>query len=288
MKPTFILLALLSCFVIPGNAQESAPVSAPVNYGTQGNVAQNRSLYELELQRAAQEARRMKELKAAIASTGFAPPPTITTASQFLAANRPPMPPPSEQPEVERSEAYVPDFENPTRPSSVPSRPVQPSGNTPNFEMPEKERSFFKWIKGKKDDDSVSDLPPVGASQYETTNPYEEPGATDAPPAPPTDQGIPDVPAMNEEPAPIMRSSTPPVAEAPSEPAPIFVRREEPVTESVETAVVEKDTDAYVSGVLVKLFAGTQVAVLGKNGGDAAVRLPDGRVGTVKWKSLSL
>lgn len=288
MKPTFLLSALLSCFLISGNAQESAP--APINYGTQGNAAQNRSVYEIELQRAAQEARRMKELKAAMASSAFAPPPPITTADQFLAANRPPMPPPSEKPEVERREAYVPEFETPSTPSSVPSRPVEPSGNTASFEMPEKERSFFKWIKGKKDDDSISDLPPAGAAQYETDNPYQEPGETSAPPAPtapPVEQGIPDVPAMNEEPAPIMRNSAPPQVEAPSEPAPIFVRREEPVAASGETAVVEKDTDAIVSGVLVKLFAGTQVAVLSRNGSDATVRLPDGRVGTVKRKSLS-
>ncbi|MDF1658462.1 MAG: hypothetical protein P1U58_12680 [Verrucomicrobiales bacterium] len=286
MKPTLILSALLSCFVISGNAQEPAPVSGPVNYSTQGNASQNRSVYELELQRAAQEARRMKELKASIAASAFGPPPPITSADQFLATNRPPTPPPSEEPEGEGSAAEVPEFEN----ASVPSRPVEASGNIPTFEMPEKERSFFKWMKGKKNDDSAIELPPAGSSQYETGNPYEAPDVSSTPPeppAPPENQGIPDVPAMNEEPAPIMRSSTPPAVETPSEPAPIFVRREEPVAASGETAVVEKDADAIVSGVLVKLFAGTQVSILERNGSDVTVRLPDGRVGMLKKKSLS-
>ncbi len=232
----------------------------------------------------------MKELKAAMASTAFAPPPAITTASQFLAANRPPMPPPSENPEIERSEAYVPEFETPSTPSSVPSLPVEPSGNTPSFEMPEKERSFFKWMKGKKEDDAVSDLPPAGAAEYETANPYEEPDMSSSPPEPPApvvSQDIPDVPAMNEEPAPIMRPPAPPVAETPSAPAPIFVRREEAAGPSGEVATVEKDADAIVKGVLVKLYAGTRVSVLDTGGSDATVRLPDGRVGTVKRKSLS-
>lgn len=304
MKPNLILSALLSCFVISGNAQESVPITS---YGTQGNAAQNRSVYELELQRAAQEARRMKELKAAMASSGFAPPPPITTASQFLAANRPPMPPPSEAsdaPEGERPAAYVPEFESrpttpsrpvsaPSRPVSTPSRPVSGGGGEPSFALPEKERSFFKWMKGKKAEDEGADLPPVGAAEYQNTNPFEAPETGSAPPEPPApepmSEGIPDVPAMNEEPAPIMRDSAPPAPamEEPAEPAPIFVRREEPVAAAAETAVVEKDADAVVSGVLVKLFAGTEVAVLSRSGSEATVRLPDGRVGTVKRKSLS-
>ncbi|MEM1440695.1 MAG: hypothetical protein AAGF67_00030 [Verrucomicrobiota bacterium] len=292
MKPTFLLSALLSCFVIQGNAQESVPATAPTNsYATQGNVSQNRSIYDQEMQRAAVEARKMKELKAAIASQSFGPPPaTITTASQFLAANPPAVPPAPQSSEVERSAAYVPEFDNPETSSSAgstPSRPVESSGAVPDFELPEKqERSFFKWLKNKKDEPEFEGLPPAGASRYEQ-NPYESPATNSSPPepAPPaTSNGIPDVPAMNDSvPAP----PAPPSAGENSAPASIFVKRDNGAPAAAETATVEKDSEAVVNGVIVKLYAGTQVTVLSKTVSEATVRLPDGRVGSVKRRSLS-
>ncbi|MEM6916622.1 MAG: hypothetical protein AAF491_08670, partial [Verrucomicrobiota bacterium] len=166
MKPTLLLSALLSCFVLQGNAQESVPASpAATSYATQGNVAQNKSVYDQEMERAAFEARKVKELKAAIASQSFGPPPApITSASQYLAANRPPVPPPSQAPAAERPAAEVPTFNtapsSPAPSSSAPPRSSSPNAGVPDFELPQKqERSFFKWLKNKKEEPQYEDLP---------------------------------------------------------------------------------------------------------------------------------
>lgn len=272
MKSLLYSLASLSCFVFSGNAQDAVPPA----YVTQGNVQQNRSTYENELQRAAQEARQKKELMASMAASGGTAPPVITTAEQFLAADRPPMPAPSEpRPAPVRGEAYVPSFDAPST----------NTGSTPagSFEMPEKERSFFKWLKTKKKKTTDPTFEPVGASDY--TNPYEEPGNADtaesapAPPAP-----IPDAPAMNEPAPPVPSVTAAPVSEGP---APIFVPRETGFPAGAEIASIKKDTEIFADEVLVRVFAGTQVAVMGQNKDDVAIQLSDGRLGVIKKKFLA-
>lgn len=185
----------VSLFPFVGNGQDSgtaaAPSSAATAYGTQGNAALNKTLHERELMQAAQEARQLKELKAAMAAqSSYAHPQTFLTAEQFLAANRPPMPPPSESPPVQRS-SYVPEFQtgvvnNTADPSSAPNPVPTYSNPTP---VEKKSAGLFDLFKGKKG----------GSSEY-SQDTYAGP---DVPPAtyvnpqpetPPVER-----PAVNEE-----------------------------------------------------------------------------------------
>ncbi|MDF1824331.1 MAG: hypothetical protein P1U68_06795 [Verrucomicrobiales bacterium] len=262
MKRLLSFLALLSCFAFTGNAQESVPQT----YVTQGNVQQNKSIYENEMQRAALEARRLKELKAAMASSGANPAPVYTTAEEFLAANRPPMPAPSEpRPAPVRRDAYVPDFDvsesNPDGGSSV--------------EMPEKERSFFKWLKGKKKKEPEVSFEPVGASEY--SNVYEEPVSEEAAP------GVPMAPEFADPPA---ASSAVSRSDSEEERSSIFVSREQGFAPGSQLATVKKETEILADDVRVRVFPGTSVAVLGEDKGDVAIQLSDGRIGLIKEKYL--
>lgn len=269
MKSRLSLLALLSCFAVAGNAQDAVPQA----YITQGNVQQNKSTYDNEMQRAAQEARRLKELKAAMASSGAGPAPVFTTAEEFLAANRPPMPPPSSEPRPSpvRRDAYVPDFDD--------SGSSSGAGGGTSPEMPVKERSFFKWLKSKKNKTPDPILEPAGASSY--ANPYEEPtGAESAPEF-----------AMAPEPEPATPSVTvngvaSPVDSEESRSS-IFVNHEQGFAPGSELAVVKKDAEIFADNVLVRVFSGTQVAVLGEDKGDVAIQLLDGRVGLIKKRNLA-
>lgn len=176
MRARYLVLVGVSLFPVLGNGQDggaTAPSPATTAYGTQGNAALNRTLHERELMAAAAQARELKELKAAMAAqaqANYSNPQTYMTAQQFLAANRPPTPPPSETEPVERSDSYVPEFRtggvNTT--AEPPSNP-EPVPTYSNPGMPEKKRTgLFDLFKGKRD-----------APEY-TENPYEGP---DVPPA---------------------------------------------------------------------------------------------------------
>lgn len=197
MSARYLVLVGVSLFPIVINGQDSGATSSAglaTAYGTQGNVALNRTLHERELMAAAQEARELKALKAAMAAqaqANYANPQTYMTAQQFLAANRPPAPPPSETEPVVRRDSYLPEFQtggvNTT--AEPPSNP-EPVPTYTNPVMPEKKRTgLFDLFKSKKE-----------TSPEYTENPYEGP---DVPPAtyvdPETEAPVVDNLATQEE-----------------------------------------------------------------------------------------
>ncbi len=127
--------------------------------------------------------------------------------------------------------------------------------------------------------------------------PYPAPGGSPALAPAPTEVagGIPTPPSFDDsapaKPAPM--PAAPAAAPAPAEatgsdaaPASIFVDRSRPAA-SAPSASVLTTTQATVSGVLVRLYEGTEVSVLERNGSMARVRLPDGREGTIAASALS-
>lgn len=123
--------------------------------------------------------------------------------------------------------------------------------------------------------------------------PYPAPGTTPAPAAAPAQpSGIPSPPSF-DGPAPAAAPAPAPAPAAPaaseggeSGGASIFVNRSRPEAAG-QTASVLSTTQATVSGVLVRLYEGTQVSVLERSGSMARVRLPDGREGTIAASALS-
>lgn len=152
----------------------------------------------------------------------------------------------------------------------------------------EKKPSLFGRLFAKE-----KEAPPAPATVAST--PYPAPGGTPAPPAPPTETaaGIPAPPSF-DDPAPAKPAPMPPApATAPevttgseAAPASIFVDRSRPAAPAPAASVLTT-TQATVSGVLVRLYEGTEVSVLERNGSMARVRLPDGREGTIAASALS-
>lgn len=174
MKSTLPFVLGISCFVLSGNSQdEGETVSygpAATAYNTQGNVAYNRSQAERELDRAAQEARALKELMYSRAAlNGTPPPPPPRTAAEFLAANKPPPPPPSDSPKppVRTSRDYVPTFET----GGVNTPAPAPVTTDAGLDMRKQEKGLFKQLfQSRKKAEETAYEAPVGASEYR--NPY--------------------------------------------------------------------------------------------------------------------
>ena len=163
----------ISSFITIGNAQDAGevPITPATNfYGSQGNVATNRSLLDSELNRAAEAARQKKALMAAMAAQSPAQHPVYTTAEDFLEANKPNWPtrPPGESGSYDSpARSYAtPSTQNYTRPAT--------SAAVPEF-GPSSKPSFFDRLL-KKDsggDDFTSntyDSPPPAAT-YENSPP---------------------------------------------------------------------------------------------------------------------
>ena len=268
-------------------------------YRNQANVAQSKMMNDRELAVATRNARIEKELKAAIAAQGMsARPPVITTAAQFLEANKPSPAPPSDtpRPEPNRGGDYVPPFLTPEDPTANSNSRVKPDNgpsaeNAMNqatagdFEMPKQKGGFFSKLFGKKKavDPSGDILSPL--SEY----PTESVGEMAPEPAAEAPQlgafGIPDAPGINDSPAPQMAPTPPAPQPVGSSGASIFKGKKTAASSGTKLTVVS-DVDATVSGVLVKLFKGDQVEMLGQTGALANIRLRDQRVGTVPASAL--
>lgn len=158
-----------------------------MGYAAQGNVAMNKTLHEAELQRAAHASRQQKALKEAMAAYTQRPQ-TITTAEQFLAANRPPAMPPREGDagmSPVRTSTYVPEFETTTsRVNRSGSGTSGPSTMPGTAALPERKPGLFDFFKSKKSAPTAVD---PGANPYtlDATAPpassYVQPGAAGAP-----------------------------------------------------------------------------------------------------------
>ena len=124
MKNNRTLCIGLPFFLTLCNAQDDAALTGAatttpaetavaMGYAAQGNVAMNEALRKAELQAALQKAREKRATQQAMVNYVQKPEP-ITTAEQFLAAHRPPMPRssgPSEAAVASRQRSYVPEFE---------------------------------------------------------------------------------------------------------------------------------------------------------------------------------
>jgi hypothetical protein len=139
------------------------------------------------------------------------------------------------------------------------------------------------------------DKEPASAPAPVAPTPYPAPGGSPAPAPTEVAGGIPTPPSF-DDPAPAKPTPMPPApaaAPAPAEatgsgaaPASIFVDRSRPAAPAPSASVLTT-TQATVSGVLVRLYEGTEVSVLERNGSMARVRLPDGREGTIAASALS-
>ncbi len=268
-------------------------------YRNQANVQQSKMMHDRELAQAARDARIEKELKAAMAAQGMsARPPVITTAAEFLEANKPPPAPPSDtpRPEPRRGGDYVPPFEIPTDPTASSSRGSAETGpgaeaamneaTSGDLELPKQKGGFFSKLFGGKKGEAPSDTPvPTMPSEYPTG-----PQVDAMPPEPPAEAAqtdsfeIPDAPGVNDAP---VTAPAPPVASAPAAASGGSIFKAKKAAESSGTKLtVVSDVNATVSGVLVKLFAGDQVEMLGQTGALARIRLKDQRVGTVAASAL--
>lgn len=158
-----------------------------MGYAAQGNVAMNQALHEAELLRAAQVSRQQKALKEAMAAYAQKPQ-TITTAEQFLAANRPPAMTPREGDggmSPVRTSTYVPEFQTTTsrvnRSGQGTSGPSTISGTAA---LPERKPGLFDFFKSKKSAPAAVD---PGANPYTLDAPapppagYVQPAAAEAP-----------------------------------------------------------------------------------------------------------
>lgn len=283
--------------------------AVPALYRNQANVAQSKMLNDRELAQAARDARIDKELKAAMAAQGMSARPPITTAAQFMEANKPPPAPPSDtpRPEPRRGGYDVPAFEIPDDPTVRSSSQVKPetgtgAENTMNeatggdLEMPKQKGGFFSKLFGrKKAVEPSGGLLPAMPSEY-PTEPIDALPPEPVPEIARTDSfEIPDAPAINE--APVAAPAPPSAPEmAPTPPAPFpepvvasgasIFKGKKAAASSGTTLTVVSDVNATVSGVLVKLFEGEKVEKLGQTGSLARIRLKDQRVGTVAASAL--
>jgi hypothetical protein len=307
MKGDRVKILAAACLLIfaSGSVAQDATMQLPTTvveeavpgvYRHQANVAQSKMMHERELSQAARQARIDKELKSAMAAQGMsASPPVITTAAQFLEANKPPPAPPSDRPEPLRGGGYVPPFDIPAdpTPSSNPVRPeTGPSAENAmiqttqgDFELPKQKGGFFSKLFGKKKADTPPDLAPVMPSEYPTGEQVESmPPETVAPEAPTVNPfEIPDAPSMNEAP---VTPPTPPAAEVSTTTGGSIFKVKKAATASGTKMTVTAEVNANVSGVLVKLFEGDQVEMLGQTGSLSRIRLKDQRVGTVAASAL--
>lgn len=272
------------------------PPTPPNGWGVQGNLAWTKAQHEAELEKAALAARQKKALMQSMASVAHRPP-TITTAEQFLEVHRPAAP---RSPEgsggsapITRSNPYVPQFENTAARTGRGETSGAPAPPAPAVTVPEKKPSLLGRLFAKE-----KEAPPAPAPVAPA--PYPAPGGTPAPPAAPTEAaaGIPAPPSFDDpapaKPAPMSPAPMPPAPAAAPAPeagseagsASIFVDRSRPATPAPSASVLTT-TQATVSGVLVRLYEGTEVSVLERNGSMARVRLPDGREGTIAASALS-
>ena len=341
MKLNYLFWVGVSLFPFLSNGQDNAVYSETnpaTAFGTQGNVATNQSIRDNELKRAVQDARELRAIKESMASSATnAERPTIYTAEQFLAANRPPALPPREREFPERRSSYVPEFETGVVNNSAepPTDFSPPQVQGTREEMPRRRKGIFGlFMPQEREQEFEASVPPpeyrdlepqanpdapldstdlaaqeVAMMEATQSAPNEEAGLfgrlfktkqqDQSPPAPQVDypdaqiemvesqeaelppspaEGIPDVPAVDEEVAP------PP--SAPAETASIFVRRS---SESPGTpATISSRVQANVAGVRVTLYEGNTVTLLENQGSVSKIRLPDGRVGTVDASKLTL
>jgi hypothetical protein len=292
MTARFLPLVALSSLCNFGSAQDNV-VSLNPGYGVQGSLAVTRAQNEADMQRALQRARETRALKEAMAA--YAPTRQIpSTPAQFLTANRPAPPLPQSGgavtsiAPVERV-PEVPYFEKPVE---FPSPEPAPSPSPVSIETPSPpasrggllDRLFKREKEAPETASSNSQLPLRGEL------PPAPPVAPAVPPtvSSPSPDRIPEPPSFRET-APSPRAGEPSMAEkpilsSPPEPeeeiAPIFQRRVAP-SAAGETATVTVESEATVSGVLVRLYKGDQVRVLSRNGSEATIRLADQRVGTI-------
>lgn len=150
-------------------------------YGVQGNTAMARSLHEKEQAAAVRQARIKKELMAAMAAQSMAArPQTFTTAEEYMAANKPPTPPPSDDVDnfVPRT-SYVPDFE----PVPEIRQTVRPPARS--VEMPKQKMRLLDRLKAKK---AAAQGP-----EFDMENPYVDS------PAPAADYSEASTPPSTEE-----------------------------------------------------------------------------------------
>ncbi|NLT70623.1 MAG: hypothetical protein GXX91_08000 [Verrucomicrobiaceae bacterium] len=153
-----------------GNAQDdAAPVSVPaaMGYAAQGNVEMNQARHEAEMESAVRTARERKALKEAMA--GYARKPTdITTAEQFLSANRPPASPPREgdaETSPVKTSTYVPRFETTASGvnSSAASSAAGSGAGTPTAvaaDLAEEKRGLFSFLRPKRNRSEETDSDP--------------------------------------------------------------------------------------------------------------------------------
>ena len=300
----------VSFLTAAGNAQDGAEnaavTSRPGVYTTQGSAAHNQTLRDTEQRLRVEEARQMKAIKDSMRTENPAAV-KYTTAEQFLAANRPPMPPaidPAEQERIRR-DSYVPDFQASSSASQTwGGHTAPPPVDYPRTEtkLPEK-RNFLKWLGSQKNSNQspreidrviqrgqqnvhqntpvIEEAPPVSQS-------HDLPesssggllgkffgGKVDTAPAAPQPFEAP-VEATDQLPTETM-------APVLSGPAPIFVN---PKSASGTLMTVWQTTLAEVGGVRVVLYEGSRVTLLSKSDNTANIQLPDGRKGTTELNSL--
>ena len=222
----------------------------------------------------------------------------ITTAAQFLEANKPPPAPLSDvpRPEPNRGGDYVPPFLIPEDPTANSSSRVKPESGPDaetamnqatagDFEMPKQKGGFFSKLFGKKKavEPSADLLPPPSEYPTEAVGEMAPEPAVEAPQLGAFE--IPDAPGINDAPAPQMAPTPPEPQPVASSGASIFKGKKTADSSGTKLTVVS-DVDATVSGVLVKLFKGDQVEMLGQTGALANIRLKDQRVGTVPASAL--
>jgi hypothetical protein len=164
-----------------------SPEGVAMGYAAQGNVALNQARHAAELLRAAQVSRQQKALKEAMAAYAQKPQ-TITTAEQFLTANRPPAQPPREGDagmSPVRTSTYVPEFETTTsRVNRLGSGTSGPSTMSGTAALPERMPGLFDLFTSKNNAPTAVD---PGANPYTLDAPapppagYVQPGAAEAP-----------------------------------------------------------------------------------------------------------
>jgi len=303
-----------------GNAQEE---SVGI-YTTQGSMAYNQTLRDAEQRRRVEEARRIKAIKdtmRTVNSSQF----KYATAEQFLAANRPPVPPPvdpSEQARIQR-ENFVPDFLQGQSAAPQGGYTTPPPVDYPRVETESAEkRNFFKWLGSQKNSseapgqiDMVIQEAQSGVaenvSMQEAT--YIEP----SPELPESNSGgffgklfggkkAADSPVPQSFEDPVGTADQPPIdattptndggglleplafSEAPTAPissGPAPIFVNPEMT-SGTSMTVRQTTQAEVGGVRVVLYEGSTVNLLSKNGNVANIQLPDGRKGTTELNAL--
>lgn len=200
----------VTLFTALGNAQDDAApdsASAPSpGSAARGNVAMSKARHEVDLQRAALTSREQKALKEAMAA--YAPKPApITTAEQFLAANRPPAAPPREGDSAfsrVRTSTEVPEF------LPTPGRVKTPAGRdsartTRAAALPGGKPGWFDLFKSKKGSAPVTDVATDPSAREASAPPaadYPPPVSDLTPVTEPDATTVPTASASSPEPKP--------------------------------------------------------------------------------------